>query len=315
MSKIKDGIYGFVIGDAMGVPNEFKDRSELIKNPLTKMIGYGSHPVPEGTWSDDTSMTLALMKSIADKKVIDYNDIMNNFLRWFNNGEFTTDGEVFDIGRTCLQAIRNYSNGISPTECGLKDSFSNGNGSLMRILPLAYYFYYEDITNESEIVKLVNDVSSFTHAHEISKLGCYIYVRYVINLLLGYSKEESYELIQKLDYSKYYSKETIDRYNRILKNDISKYYLEDIKSSGYIIDTLEAVLYSLLNTKKFKDSIIVAINLGDDTDTVGAITGSLAGIIYGFNEIPSKWVNKLRSTKYLNSIINDFSMTLGEDID
>ena len=134
MSKYIAGIIGHAVGDAMGVPVEFCKREELIKKPVTKMIGYGSHEVPAGYWSDDTSMEIATIDSFIQKGCFDYNDIMNNFVDWVQYGKYTPDGTVFDIGRTCLKAIRKYSTEhINPIDCGQKDILGNGNGSLMRM--------------------------------------------------------------------------------------------------------------------------------------------------------------------------------------
>ena len=144
----------------------------------------------------------------------------------------------------------------------------------MRILPVALYAYYKKI-DEKEIIKLANDISSLTHAHEISKLGCYIYIRYIMYLLEGYTKIEAYDLIQKINYDSY-SRESLEKYNRILKENIKKIPLDDISSRGYVVDTLEASLWCLLVHDNYEDTILEAINLGNDTDTVAAITGLIA---------------------------------------
>ena len=309
MSKIKDGLYGFIVGDAMGVPTEFCIREKLFNNPVTEMIGYGSHPVPAGSFSDDTSMTLALIDSIINNKCIDYEDVMNNFVDWVNFGKYTPEDKVFDIGKTCLKAISNYRRGTSALKCGLVGVNYNGNGSLMRILPLVYYIFYNNIKSDDEILELVNNISSLTHGHNISKMGCYIYVRYALYLLDGFDKFDVYGKIKELDYSMY-GEEAISVYNRIIKDDISKYNINDISSSGYVVDTLESVIWILLNTYNYKQAIIGSINLGNDTDTIAAICGSLAGIIYGYNDIPKKWINGLIKLDYLKDIINKFEEVL-----
>ena len=309
MSKIKDGLFGFIVGDAMGVPTEFCIREKLFEKPVTEMIGYGSHPVPAGSWSDDTSMTLALIDSINNCNEINYDDIMCNFMDWVNFAKYTPGDEVFDIGRTCLKAIHTYKLKTPPLECGLKGNNYNGNGSLMRILPLAYFIYYKGINDEEEIRKLCNNISSLTHGHNISKMACYMYVKYVLCLLDGMNKIEAYSFIKKLDYSSY-KEEAILAYDRILNNDISKYKLDDISSSGYVVDTLEAVLWMLLNTNSYKQAIIGCINLGNDTDTIAAICGSLAGIIYGYDNIPKEWINGLIKLDYLNEMIEKFEEIL-----
>ena len=311
MSKVRDSLLGFAIGDAMGVPIEFTNRETLIKNPITQMSGFGTYNQPEGTWSDDTSMTIATMDAMITKKEINYKRIMSNFLSWFSVGKYTATASLFDIGVTCSEALAKYSSGShEPLDCGMDDINSNGNGSLMRMLPIALYCYYKKL-NDDEIIKVVNEVSSLTHAHEISKMACYIYVRYVMNLLAGEDKVKAYEEIKNLDYSSY-SEETIALFDKILKEDISKYELDDIKSSGYVVDSLEASLWVILNTESFKQAIIGSINLGEDTDTIGAITGSMAGIIYGFEEIPDVWLDKLKKKNYLIKLAMKYEKFLNE---
>lgn len=311
MSKIKDGVIGHAIGDAMGVPVEFCIREKLLEHPITTMKGYGSHPVPEGTWSDDTSMEIATIDSIINKKELDYKDIMMNFYYWLKEAKYTPHGEVFDAGRTCIQSIINFSKGYEIDECGQKDINSNGNGSLMRILPIAYYCYYKKI-REDEIYEIVKKTSSLTHAHEISVLGCYIYINYVLFLLNGKDKLSAYNMVKLVDYSKF-SKESLDVYSRILKDDIKRYNITDIKSSGYVVDTLEASMWVLLNAKDYRETIIGAINLGQDTDTIGAIAGSMAGIVYGYDAIPEKWLEKLVKREYLEELCDKFEKAITED--
>lgn len=295
----------------MGVPIEFTDRETLIKNPITQMTGYGTYNQPEGTWSDDTSMTVATMDAIITKKEINYKSIMSNFLSWFAVGKYTATGSMFDIGATCSDALAKYSSGsYEPLDCGMDDINSNGNGSLMRMLPIAIYAYYKKL-DDDEIINLVNDISSLTHAHEISKMACFIYVRYVMCLLDGKDKVESYEEIKKHDYTSY-SEGTIKVFDRVLKTDISKYSLDEIKSTGYVVDSLEASLWVILNTESFKQAIIGSINLGNDTDTIGAITGSMAGIIYGYESIPDIWLDKLKKKNYLIKLAMKYEKFLNE---
>ena len=309
MSKIVDAVIGHAVGDAMGVPTEFCIREKLLNNPVTEMIGYGSHPVPKGTWSDDTSMSIATVDSIINNNgEIDLRDIMTNFVSWIKEEKYTPHGEVFDAGSTCVKAITQFSRGIDVDKCGLNQINANGNGSLMRIYPIALYAYYKDL-KEDEIIKLVNEVSALTHAHDISKLGCYIYVRYIIFLLQGYTKEESYGKIKELDYSSY-DEESINTYCMILDINIKDLKLDDIKSSGYIVDTLEASLWILLNNNSYKDCIIASTNIGNDTDTIGAVTGAMAGIIYGIDSIPKEWVNDLVKKDYLMELAINFEASL-----
>ena len=306
MSIIKDSLYGFVIGDAMGVPIEFKSREYLKKNPVNSMIGYGSYNIPNGVWSDDTSLTLATIDSIiVNNGKIKYNHIADCFCEWMNHAKYTATGEVFDIGITTKYALFKYSvlKGDA-TKCGGIKISENGNGSLMRMLPIAWYCYFNNLNNEN-ILDVVWNTSAITHAHEISIMGCYIYVRYLLFLLEKKNKFEAYQEIQKLNYNAF-SKETQEVYQKILKTNIQKLSLNDIKSSGYIVDTLEAVLWIILNNNSFNESIICAINLGEDTDTIGAISGSISGLLYGYNSINKEWINDLKRKELLDKYIYDF---------
>ncbi len=304
--KYIDGLMGFVVGDALGVPLEFKSRKELFDNPVTKMIGFGTHNQPEGTWSDDTSMLIATIDSINAKNKIDYIDIAMKFAAFKNHAQYTPNREVFDIGNTCARAIDNFEeNHDDPITCGLSDINSNGNGSLMRILPIAYYAIEKKL-KDFEVLELVRNISSITHAHDISIMGCYIYTRYVMFLLNGKDKYSAYSMTKCVDYTMF-SEEAQRAYERLLKEDISKSKMKDIKSSGYVVDTLEACIWLILNTENYKESVIGAINLGEDTDTIGALTGALAGILYGYDYIPKEWISKIARREYLLDIFEEFS--------
>jgi ADP-ribosylglycohydrolase len=148
-------------------------------------------------------------------------------------------------------------------------------------------------------------------ASELCTLGCYIYVRFVICLLGGKSKEKCYSVIQKIDYSPFNSK-AVYAYNRILFNDISTYKLSDISSSFYIVDTLESILWCFMKSENYLEAVVAAINLGDDTDTIGALTGALAGIKYGYASIPKGWLDKLLKLDYITDLSNKFELVLKE---
>lgn len=309
MVKSEKGIIGLATGDAMGVPLEFCIREKLMKNPITNMIGYGSHNVPKGSWSDDTSMTLATIDSIINKGEIDTTDIADNFIEWMRNAKYTPTDRVFDIGRTTLQALSKYEFKIVDAEnAGGNGEMDNGNGSLMRILPVAYYCYANNYDN-IKIFEIVKKVSSITHRHEISIMGCYIYVLFAMELLKGNNKNNAYRIIQNTDYSMFRAT-TIDKYYRILNMDISKFELNDISSQGYVVSTLEATLWTLLNTQNFNQAIIGAINLGNDTDTVGACVGGLAGIIYEIESINCDWKNDLIKYDYIKELCDKFDNIL-----
>ena len=263
--KLKDAIYGFAVGDALGVPAEFKSRGSF---QLDKMVGYGTHGQPKGTWSDDTSMTLATCDSIKEKGHVDLHDMREKFCKWFFNAKYTVDNKVFDAGNTTIAALRSGR--------GLDDFLSNGNGSLMRVLPLAFV----DVNAE-----LVSAVSGITHAHDLSKDACRTYVSIAKQLLKGEDL-----------------KEVLSWHSGRLP-DLHMLDESEIKSTGYVIDTLEAALWAVVTTDNYKDAVLKAVNLGGDTDTIAAVAGGLAGIIYGIEGIPEEWVADLRGKDIIDSCL------------
>ena len=308
-NKFKNGILGFIIGDALGVPLEFKKREIFKNNKVTDMIS-NNRIGKKGVWSDDSSMVIATMKAIIDNKgKIDYESIMNNFILWISNKDFIAIDKAFGIGRTTFFALGRYYNKRYEkiTDCGMNGFNYNGNGSLMRILPIAYYSYYKKL-NDDEIYDLVKDVSSLTHSHKISILGCFIYTLLVIELLSGKEKETAYNNIRKYNYENYFNLDDIKYYDRLLKNDISKLDVDDISSMGFIVDTLEAVIWCFINNNSYDKCVIEAINLGNDSDTIGALVGGLSGIYYG--NLTNKWIDSIVKKDYLLTIINDYYNTI-----
>lgn len=297
---IKSVMLGHAIGDALGVPVEFCERYELDENPVTDMEGFGTYPYPAGYWSDDTSMSLAALDSLSSGE-IKWDEIMNNFGKWLDEGEYTPCGEVFDVGRTCLQAIvRYFAKNTKATESGGTDEKSNGNGSLMRIHPFALMTYFDKRLRfnwESTIDK----ASALTHAHERSKLACRIYTLILHSLLIA-PRKASVAKALKFAETHYEESQELEKYKRIFSPDFAKTSREEIKSSGYVVDTLEAVIWCLLTTYNYRDCVLKAVNLGDDTDTIAAIAGGLAGALYGYDAIPKEWLDTLKRRQYIEEM-------------
>lgn len=308
MYHVKDGIIGLAVGDAMGVPTEFCKRDDLLEKPVVRMMPRIRDGIPKGAWSDDTSLTIATMDAIT-KSGINYTAMADNFVRWFTTNQFCAINESFGIGRTTLKALVKYTQHLEEAyECGLDSFQDNGNGSLVRMLPISYYCLVQH-SNEKKILEIVKRTSSITHAHEVSVCGCYIYVRYVINLLRGNNKFSALTQVRGLDYSMF-SKDTLDYYQRILKTDFMKLTIDDIKSSGFIVDTLEAALWCFLQSNTYKECIIATTNIGGDTDSIGAVAGSFAGIFYGYMNIPKEYLEDLRKREYLEKICEDYETYL-----
>lgn len=287
--KIRSVLFGVATADALGVPVEFRSRIYLEERPVTDMIGYGTYNLPPGTWSDDSSMTFCLAEALLNG--CDLKEIAMNFVRWYRQNYWTPRGVVFDIGNATRDAIGRLIRGERPDLAGGMSADSNGNGSLMRIAPLLLYIHDKPIVDRYRITQ---QVSSITHAHIRSVIACFYYLEFMRHLLHGKDKWQAYSETQKtvsafLEEKEINPAET-ELYNSLLKYDISKLTHRHINSTGYVLHTLEAAVWCLLTTDSYPEAVLKAVNLGEDTDTVAAVTGGLAGLLYGFNEIPEKWV-------------------------
>ncbi len=310
MSAIFDGIIGVAIGDALGVPVEFESRAAIAAKPVTTMQGYGTHHQPAGTWSDDTSMTLALLDSIIKNEGINYYDIMDKFSEWLLYGEYTATGEVFDVGNATSRAIMNYGRGCEPLQCGGASEYENGNGSLMRILPAAFYIRACPGLSIDERMQLIHNLSSLTHRHPVSLIGCSLYTSIALQLQSG--RAPLTEKIQQgtAEAFAYYEQHNwSDRSSYLRLKDLETFKKlpeSAIQSSGYIVHTLEAAVWCLIHTDSYASCVLKAVNLGDDTDTTGAVAGGLAGIYYGVDNIPQEWLSTVAKSTYIKQLCAAF---------
>lgn len=290
--KIKSALFGVAVGDALGVPVEFTSREERRREPVDDMWSYGTHEQPAGTFSDDASLTFCLAEVFSIE--FDLNVIAQNFIKWYYYAYWTAHGNVFDIGIATRQAIDRVAKGEQPEFSGGFEISSNGNGSLMRILPLLFYIKDKPIEERYTIAK---QVSSITHGHIRSVIACFYYLEFARHLLNGNDLTYIYSLL-KLEISDFLKSKEINKdeiaiFDRLLNEDIYKLAEHEIQSTGYVVHTLEASLWCLMTTTSYKEAVLKAVNLGDDTDTTAAITGGLAGLLYGYENIPEQWLNCL----------------------
>lgn len=252
MPTLRDAIFGLAVGDALGVPYEFRPRGSFT---CTGMVGHGTHDQPAGTWSDDTSMTLATCDSIRACGHVDTGDMLSRFRAWIDGGAYAIDGVVFDYGSTTARALA-----AGTGRAGERD---NGNGSLMRIAPLAF----TDATDDE-----VRAVSAITHAHPVSTEACVDMVHVMRALAAGASPAEAVPDVGVL----------------LAASE------KDLRSGGFVRDTYCAALWCLAVSGSYGECVLRAVNLGEDTDTTAAVAGALAGVAYGIEGIPGEWLSELR---------------------
>lgn len=291
-NHLKTILIGTAVGDALGVPVEFQQREMLKANHVTDMREYGTHKQPKGTWSDDTSLMLCLAESMVEG--LDINKLAQKFIAWKNDNLWTPHGWVFDIGIGTRIAIERLEDGMSPELAGGFDEMDNGNGSLMRILPLVLHIKDLDIEQRYDWTK---KVSSITHGHVRSVMACFYYLEFAKKIIDGKDKFQAYNELQS-EVTIYFESRKINpleiqKFSRLLFEDISKVEEDNIKSSGYVLHTLEASVWCLLTTNSYKEAVLKAVNLGSDTDTTAAVTGGLSGLYYGIDEIPIDWLYEI----------------------
>ncbi|TAE69666.1 MAG: ADP-ribosylglycohydrolase family protein [Bacteroidetes bacterium] len=296
INQITATFLGLAIGDALGVPIEFLSRERIEKRGLIKnMEGFGTHNQPAGTWSDDSSLAFCLAEALTEE--YDLKKIANNFLKWYEDGFWAAHGKIFDVGIATAKSIQKIKTNQNPLLTGGTTEMDNGNGSLMRIIPIIFYLqkkFPDDIKKRFECIA---EVSSITHAHIRSIFSCFIYCEYALLLLQGNEKFEAFEKMQKIiiDFNTTYplcSALELRNFHRILEVPYSPYTIKklvehtdsEIRSSGYVLHTLEASLWCFLTTKTYQEAVLKAVNLGEDTDTTGCVTGALAGLYYGYTE-------------------------------
>ncbi|HWP97571.1 MAG TPA: ADP-ribosylglycohydrolase family protein [Syntrophomonadaceae bacterium] len=287
--RILGGLLGVAVGDALGLPVQFNSRKAMEQRPVTNMEGWGVFNLPPGAWSDDTSLTFCLAESLAEKG-LDIEDTGQRFLRWYTEGYCTPTGVSFDIGKSTRQAMERIRTGCPAAVAGGTGERDNGNGSLMRILPAALYFHRD---RQPDLAAKIWAFSSITHAHPRACSACYLYALLAKELLQSSSAAQAYMKICSMELSPGLDPGERDHFQRLLGGSLHLLPRDEIESDGYVVHTLEAALWSLLNQRNFADTVLEAVNLGDDTDTTAAVAAGLAGLYYGLKGIPLKWQQAL----------------------
>jgi len=303
INHIRNAMLGLVVGDALGVPAEFISREYLKTRPITDMIGFGSHNQKPGTWSDDSSLALCLADELSQG--FNLQKIGDSFVAWLYEKRWTPHGFVFDIGLTTREAIRRLKEGTTAHLAGNTDEDSNGNGSLMRIMPLLFYIRQNSKTiDKFEVIK---DVSGITHRHIRSVLACNYYLEFANAICEGENAKDAYQLANTafLNVTSVLNinPAEVAHFNRLLSGNMAKLKETEIYSTGYVMHTLETSVWCILTTDNFEQAVLKAVNLGEDTDTTGAVTGGLAGLLYGTEQIPAYWLGQIARLEDIEDLI------------
>lgn len=300
-AQTRAALLGLAVGDALGVPVEFLSRAARQQDPVVDMRAYGTHYQPAGTWSDDSSLTFCLAETLAlpagRTAAPDLADFARRSVDWLKSAYWTAHGRTFDVGNATRTAIDRLQRGIEPTKAGPRSEEDNGNGALMRILPLAFHDVWRAESLDMDAAwTLTESVSSVTHGHPRSTLGCFLYLLVARGLLAGLTPADAFLQMQQLanPWLKNGSIPAVveEKYYKhwVLSGTLPDQPESKIASSGYVVHTLEAALWCLLRHGTYAATVLAAVNLGDDTDTTGAVAGGLAGLAYGEASIPAEWL-------------------------
>ena len=292
--KFQGALLGLATGDALGTTVEFSQRGTF--EPLADIVGGGPFNLNPGEWTDDTSMALCLGQSLVSCQEMNPNDQLDRYIKWWDSGHNSVTGECFDIGNTVRDALQRYARTDEPYS-GSTDPMSAGNGSIMRLAPVPMFFARDPLMASEAAA----ESSKTTHGAKEAVSSCRIFAQLIVAALHGYDKDYILSKKSILSY-------TLDNLTPSLEAIVNGCYKNkeaiDIRGSGYVVESLEAALWAFWNSTSFEEGALLAVNLGDDADTTGAVYGQIAGAYYGKKGIPTHWLEKLAWKEKLIQLAN-----------
>jgi ADP-ribosyl-[dinitrogen reductase] hydrolase len=286
IERYRGSLLGLAAGDALGTTLEFKRPGSF--DPIEDIVGGGPFGLRPGEWTDDTSMALCLAESLLERRGFDPIDQLQRYVRWHRQGHLSSTGRCFDIGGTVASALRRFEQ-TGEAYCGSTDPYSAGNGSIMRLAPLPLFY----ARSPREAVARAGDSSRTTHGAPEAVDACRYLAALIVGAVQGASKEEllsdHYAPVPDL-----WDQEPLaPRIAEIAAGSFRRREPPEIRGTGYVVESLEAALWAFDRSSSFQKGALLAVNLGDDADTTGAVYGQLAGAYYGEAGIPPEWRERL----------------------
>jgi ADP-ribosylglycohydrolase len=285
-SRYRGALLGLAAGDAVGTALEFEPPGSF--EPIGDMVGGGPFGLRAGEWTDDTSMALCLAESLAERGGFDPVDQLERYVRWWRDGHLSSTGSCFDIGNTVRAALSRFERARDPYS-GSTDPASAGNGSLMRLAPAPLFF----AADPAAAIERAGESSRTTHGAATAVDACRYFGGLLVGAVSGVAKEEllSARWSPVPDYWESHS--LVPEVDEVAAGSFKVREPPEIRGSGYVVESLEAALWALHRSDTFREGCLLAVNLGDDADTTGAIYGQLAGALYGEEAIPPEWRERL----------------------
>jgi ADP-ribosyl-[dinitrogen reductase] hydrolase len=286
--RYRGALLGLAAGDALGTTLEFNPPGTFA--PIADMIGDGPFYLKPGEWTDDTSMALCLAESLIERGGFDAKDQMERYCRWYKQGYLSSTGRCFDIGNTVRNALEAYLRTGNPFS-GSESPNTAGNGSLMRLAPVPLFF----ASDPKQAIHYASESSRTTHGTKAALDACRYFAGLIVGALQGRPKEE---LLSSYFYPgddpSFWNKNGLEsKIAAIAAGSFKRKEPPEIRGTGYVVESLEAALWAFDRSNSFREGALLAVNLGDDADTTGAIYGQIAGAFYGAEQIPPKWRAKL----------------------
>ncbi|MEN6292236.1 MAG: ADP-ribosylglycohydrolase family protein [Methanobacterium sp.] len=294
IDRARGSIIGLAVGDALGVPLEFKSPGTF--EPVEDMIGGGSFNLKPGEWTDDTSMALCLAESLIEKQGFDPADQLERYTLWYREGYLSVNGKCFDIGNTTREALHKFEETHGPY-CGPTYERSAGNGSIMRLAPVPIFYF----SSPEDAVSNAGKSSRTTHGHILTVDACRYMAGLIVGAMMGHKKEQILSCRYCPVSGFWDTHELAPEIDEIARGSFKHKNPPEVVGSGYVVKSLEAALWAFYNSDNFEEGALTAVNLGDDADTTGAVYGQIAGAYYGESGIPESWKNKLTCCDLIQS--------------
>ena len=294
-SRFRGAMLGLAVGDAVGTTLEFRSPGSFAK--IHDMVGGGPFHLAVGEWTDDTSMALCLAESLVEKRGFDPIDQLERYTRWAKHGHLSSNGRVFDIGNTVRSALAKFAETREPF-CGSSDPWSAGNGSLMRLAPVPLFYVQRPV----EAIKFSGESSRTTHGAATAVDACRYFGGLLVGAILGVAKEELLSDRYSPVRDDWGTNERVPEIDDIARGSFKRLKPPAIKGTGYVVQCLEAALWAFYSSDSFREGCLLAVNLGDDADTTGAVYGQIAGAYYGEDGIPKDWRRKLAHLELIESL-------------
>ncbi len=299
--KIADGFFGLCVGDALGLPVDCRSREYLKGNPVVDLEGFGTYNQADGTWSDSSSLTFCAAEALISG--FSFETLAEKFILWHDTGFWTPSGEVigkWNIASKVVEALRNRYSGNHPAEEPAGDT----NFPVLWMLPFAYVLYKLPVPKR---MKTIKELIGFIRPDPVEEIGSAFYLEVAISLLSGTPIRDSVLATQEVISNYYKGYEELSRFGSLLGGKIVSLTEKDVHAANDMVPFITAVIWTLLQNNGYRESVLRAVNLGEDTDCLGAAVGGLAGIAYGFDSIPDEWVTKLARREDISKLISRFA--------